>query len=30
MDPLDYDTLRVKIDKNKNLYFYRAYHNYDN
>ena len=28
--PLDYDTLRVKIDKNKNLYFYRAYHNYDN
>ena len=29
-DPLDYDTLRVKIDKNKNLYFYRAHHNYDN
>ena len=28
--PLDYDTLRVKIDKNKNLYFYRAHHNYDN
>ena len=28
--PLDYDTLRVKIDKNKNLYFYRANHNYDN
>ena len=21
-DPLDYDTLRVKIDKNKNLYFH--------
>lgn len=29
-EPLDYDTLRVKIDKNKNLYFYRAHHNYDN
>ena len=29
-DPLDYDTLRVKIDKNRNLYFYRAHHNYDN
>ena len=29
-DPLDYDTLRVKIDKNKNLYFYRAHHYYDN
>lgn len=29
-NPLDYDTLRVKIDKNKNLYFYRAHHNYDN
>ena len=29
-DPIDYDTLRVKIDKNKNLYFYRAHHNYDN
>ena len=29
-DPHDYDTLRVKIDKNKNLYFYRAHHNYDN
>ncbi len=28
--PLDYDTLRVKIDKNKNLYFYRVHHNYDN
>ena len=28
--PRDYDTLRVKIDKNKNLYFYRAHHNYDN
>ena len=27
---LDYDTLRVKIDKNRNLYFYRAHHNYDN
>ena len=29
-EPFDYDTLRVKIDKNKNLYFYRAHHNYDN
>lgn len=29
-EPLDYDTLRVKIDKNKNLYFYRAHYNYDN
>ena len=29
-NPIDYDTLRVKIDKNKNLYFYRAHHNYDN
>jgi len=29
-EPLDYDTLRVKIDKNRNLYFYRAHHNYDN
>lgn len=29
-EPLDYDTLIVKIDKDKNLYFYRAHHNYDN
>ena len=24
------NNVRVKIDKNKNLYFYRAHHNYDN
>lgn len=29
-NPDDYDTLKVKIDQNKNLYFYRAHHNFDN
>lgn len=29
-EPYDYDTLKVKIDSSKKLFFYRAHHNFDN